>query len=246
MSRKYVPSFLKNQQNSFAVGEDTAMQNSNELVMGSENMVGGSKTYRPLVNTSLPAKQAPKLVPATLAALTAAGGDSVKTNSSYGDKFSRQFMDGEPVPAKPSTLNITSENEFPTLGAAPSDKQKGPWGQPNKKFADLAKAWARKQEDEEEAERIRIAEEERWKRENSMFSKGVMIMRFNRKKKDDSDDEDVPDYNPTYEEDDQPEEDSYESSSHEEQENEGAGDENEEDEFNENIGREGRRHDDLY
>lgn len=249
MSKKYVPSFLKNQQNNFATGDEGSASRQNELVNGSNNIsMTRMEGHRQLVNTSLPAKQAPKMVPATLAALTtAAPGGGTEGNISYGAKFSQQFVDGVPVSAaKPSSLNVTSEQEFPALGVSPADKPKGAWGQTNKKFSDMAKAWARKQEDEEEAERIRIAEEERRKRENSMFSKGVMIMRFNRKKRDDSDDEEVPDYNPTYEEDDQPEEDSYESSSHEELENDGGDDENEEEEFNQNLGREGRRHDDLY
>lgn len=226
MSKKYVPSFLKN--NDSAAG-------------------GGSNTnYRPLVNTSRPAIEAPKLAPATMASLTANKDTPILTSGST-LKYTRELHSNTTTPVQTAPLNLQSENDFPSLGGTGKKVLENTIVSPPKRFADLAKAWAKKQEDEEEDERIRLAEEARRKRENSMFSKGVMIMRFNRKRKDDSDDEEEVDYNPTYEDDAQ-EEDNYESSSHDEQEqnDETYECENEDDEFNENIGHDGRRGDDLY
>ena len=106
MSNKYVPSFIK-KGISF---EDTPSE-------------------KPLVNTSLPAREAPKLVPATLASLTSANSDSAPvttsgmnrgdTNSkrSFANKFAAQQVNSEAGPNEKS-IDCSSIDDFPSLGSS--------------------------------------------------------------------------------------------------------------------------------
>ena len=105
MSNKYVPSFIKKG----IPFEDTLVE-------------------KPLVNTSLPAREAPKLVPATLASLTSAnaGGDSPVTtsgmnrgdtasNRSFATKFASQQANSESGPNE-KAIDCSSIDDFPSLG----------------------------------------------------------------------------------------------------------------------------------
>lgn len=86
-TRKYVPSFLKNQDNrdnrdnrvnSFSALSDTTIENT---VDNTCNTVKAVRTFvntqKPLINTSKSAIEAPKLVPATLASLTSSNPSNV-------------------------------------------------------------------------------------------------------------------------------------------------------------------------
>ena len=77
-----------------------------------------------LINTSLPAKMAPTLAPATLSALTA---------------------QEKRAPQKSKEVALSSEDEFPTLGAKKVVKV----AQVTKSFSELSKAWAVTQKEDE-------------------------------------------------------------------------------------------------
>ena len=136
-----------------------------------------------LVNTSLPAQNAPKLVPTTLAAATLAT-PTLKP------------MEASDKRRATAVANVESVDEFPSLGkTAPKAAVRQTMN-----FASLSRDWAQKQkEDEEKAkdekEKQRIAEhlqykerERRAKDEEVMRKSGIFGIRVGRKKSD-SDDE---------------------------------------------------------
>ena len=116
-----------------------------------------------LVNTSLPAKEAPRLAPATLASITSAGTSASTTNSATSAVAYRfSSMSLKPVPK----VHLT-DDDFPTLGAKPA-KTVVPVAQVSQtNFAALSREWAKKQEedalvakDAAEKERNRIQNEQ--------------------------------------------------------------------------------------
>jgi hypothetical protein len=211
MSSKYVPPFLKNKTNTSSPNSGNAF-----AVLDVENMRDNS-----VVNTSLPAKIAPKLAPATLASLT------VAPTAQHAKK----------------ELNILSEDDFPSLGGGPKPVNTvvnlSPGG---KKFADMARGWAKKAEREEEAAKCKAIREECRRRERELFKTMPMFTGMRRRVVEYNDDDD---YNPSYEDDCSIGDDSCEmpdenDEMHHDQEEEG------EEEFNSNIGWDGRRREDLY
>lgn len=243
MSNKYVPSFLKNQPtttNRFeALSDDFPMRKE-----------------KPLINTSLPAKEAPKLIPATLASLTSNNGlNSAVNNGSkrtFASKFAEEIKNiSDPNYKAPlKTVDVTSENEFPSLGA-PTKSVGGAWGskpknqivepEPTLSFANKAKEWAKQKEEEENEARKKAIEEEKLRRENEIHKRMniVNVNRYTRQyPSDDEDDEYV-------NEDSSLGDDSYEVPEYDEEPSEEEEDE-ENDEFNQNIGWDGRRKGDLY
>lgn len=256
MSRKYTPTFLKDQQNATAVPSNTETT--------TRSFWPGSKTEKPLVNTSRPAMEAPKLEPATLAQLTSNGsvppivsGGGGGPKQSYAARFGQQAKvaaDPNYVPP-PKPIDLTSEDDFPSLGAPAIPKASAPRKPENTvieapkapggaSFADLAKSWARKKEDEEEAERRRVMREEQRRREAERIRRTIPLISIRRRQHDFEEDEED-DYNPTYEDNSLGESDSYEMPDDDDQpptEEE----EDEEGEFNQNVGWDGRKRDDLY
>ena len=285
MSKKYVPSFLKDQQQSVPStttntsawptqrnqttqnndGASNPFNNSNKFSALSDDFPMNKKD-KPIVNTSLPAREAPKLAPATLASLTSNGNGSAPKKS-FASKFAEQVkIANDPnyvPPAKP--VDFTSEDDFPSLGAP-----KKPAAAPTKsatsstksvavpaptpspepapgatKFADLARGWAKQKEDEEEKARLKALQEEERRREMSLM-RNINILGFRRRQAlyGHDEDEDEDDYNYQNEEsslgDDSyevPDEDDAPPEEEEEEDN---------DEFNQNVGCDGRRKDDLY
>jgi hypothetical protein len=279
MSKKYVPSFLKDQQSnqaptsntntnatSFWPGQKTStpLSASNKFAALSDDFPM-TKKDKPIVNTSLPAQQAPKLAPATLASLTsngsapvaAAGGSSSGPKKSFASKFAEQArIAADPnYQPPPKPVDFKSEDDFPALGA-PKKPIAGAWGakpnanpvvEPEEKpavtsFADKAKEWAKKKEEEAEKARQKAAMEEKRRREASLI-RTLPIMGLRRRQEYDDEDEDE-DYNPNYDE------SSLGDDSYEVPENDGEPSEEDEeeddDEFNQNVGWDGRRRDDLY
>lgn len=159
MSQKYVPHFLRNQHNSSA---DSVMQTTGRSIVYasgySRNDSAGGNT---LVNTSLPAREAPTLVPATLASLTS-NGESTTLNTverSYTYKPRN----------KVTNVNLSSDQDFPSLGGG-SKKKVEETSAAKPSFASMAKEWAKKQKEEEEfqkkeAEKNALIEAERRKKE---------------------------------------------------------------------------------
>lgn len=274
MSKKYVPSFLKDQQSNQV---PTTTTNTSEAFWPGPTPINSSNKFEALsddfqmtkkdkliVNTSLPAQQAPKLAPATLASLTSnasantAGGPKM----SFAAKFAEQarIADDPNYVPQPKPVDFKSEDDFPALGATKKSVT-GAWGtkpvvvaataansaiEPTKpatpSFAEKAKEWANKRAEEEEKARIKALREERLRREADLI-RGMPIMGFRRRRQEDED-EDEEDYNPTYDESSLGD-DSYEIPDEDGEPSE-EDEEDEDSEFNQNVGWDGRRRDDLY
>jgi hypothetical protein len=287
MSKKYVPSFLKNlpPQADGASPWPSAVIDTNKV----DNGFPMGKKEKPIINTSRPAMEAPKLVPATLAALTSngGGGQAVSTGSgskSFASKFAEQAKIAEDpnyVPP-PKPLNFNSEDDFPALGSPKKAESPKPvWGgkKPNdahnftvsstpsnavviqsedyvsgnsvstgNKWAEMAKSWAKHKEDEEERERKKKQLEEQMLREAELM-KSIPIIglhRRNRRFDDDDDDDSYQELNNNEENYISEESDSFGMPEEDENQNILQDVEEEQDEFNSNIGWDGRRRDDLY
>ena len=204
---KYVPAFLKNQQ---------ATAQENRFSALSEDAVTNTTvaTGKPLVNTSLPAKEAPKLVPATLAALTGNGGAGTQGNYGGGGRsFSARFAEQARISENPDykpppkPINISSEEDFPTLGGGPKRvvpttaiastapkpstttklstapkpyvplEPKTESGLHKPKFADLAKDWGEKHEEMELEKLQRQIMEQHLRREAEVRRSGIVRRR---------------------------------------------------------------------
>lgn len=290
MSRKYVPSFLRDQASntSGSTSNNTSNSTNNSFWPGqgadTNKFAALSDDYptsKPIINTSRPAMEAPKLAPATLASITSNGSSPVgayPTTCGYttvtgGSKksFASKFAENVKIandpnykpPVKP--ISITSEDDFPALGgpkrvanaiiAPPKPKKTGITvsiveetapPKPTGSFADMAKSWAKQKEDEAENTRKRLAEEERLRRENTIMSRIPNMCKIRRRADEDENDNEFDDYNnDNYDEsslgDD---DDSYEvpegevEPSDEDEENQG--------EFNSDVGWDGRKRGDLY
>lgn len=196
MSSKYVPPSLRN-----GITASTVMPSS-------------------LVNTSLPAKEAPKLVPATLASLT---GNVSLTSSFKGMNLERvTIYKGN---AKPAAL---TEDDFPSLGSKPSTQVV----KPTMNFAEKAREWAVKQKEDDriaaeeaEKERSRINSERMMKekadKDEQIYKKTMVTLasikktnewdRYNERNDNLSDDEEEPYESPLEEEEEEEEQDEYHS-----------------------------------
>jgi hypothetical protein len=221
MSKKYVPTFLR----------------------------GGAEG---VVNTSKPAVEAPKLAPATLASLTTAPGSNSVAKKSYGDKFAEQAKRAEDpnyVPP-PKPLNLSSLDDFPSLGGpnkvvtnavvAPGST----WGKPNaggNTFADKAKSWAKEAEDAERKAKKRAEKEARRAAEKERLRGLIPVIRKPHRLGANDDSEEELEDRP-YDDESIGDSDSYESPG------EPPSDEDEEDEeqYNGEIGYDGRRKGDIY
>jgi len=112
--------------------------------------------YQSLVNTSLPAKEAPTLKPATLASLTTVK-DAVSSiaTSMSNMRFEKKPL-YQPLTKSPPTKSPLTSDDFPSLG---SKKPVAAVTKPNMtNFAALSREWAKKQEEDkiaakEEAEK---------------------------------------------------------------------------------------------
>jgi hypothetical protein len=114
-----------------------------------------------LVNTSLPAKEAPQLAPATLASLTSSTASTVSaTTSSITSTLSSLRLEKKSVYQPLSKVHLT-DDDFPALGSKPAVKPAAIVQGTN--YAALSRDWAKKQEedaiiakDTAEKERFRI------------------------------------------------------------------------------------------
>jgi hypothetical protein len=219
MSKKYVPTFLK----------------------------GGAEG---VVNTSKPAVEAPKLAPATLASLTS-GAPVAGTKKSYGDKFAEQAKRAEDpnyVPP-PKPLNLESATDFPSLGGPKKGANVvttpgSAWGKPGvsaSSFADKAKSWAKEAEEAERKAKKKAEKEARRAAEKERLRSLVPVIRRARAANGGDDSEEELEDKP-YDDYSIGDSDSYESPG------EPPSDEEEEDEeqYNGEIGYDGRRKVDGY
>ena len=275
MSKKYVPSFLKDQQSTsnsnttatttpFWPGQPT---NNNRFAVLSDDF----PTNKPVINTSKPAREAPKLAPMTLASATSNGavpmggagspsvlGVGVGPKKSFASKFAEQakIANNPNYKPPPKPINFQSEEDFPSLGGKPVNKvitksevtgttcATSTTSTTGTNFADMAKGWAKHKEDEEERARIKAEQEEK-RRSEAMLMRSIPIIRGPRHiRKDDCHNEDEnQEDSPNYEESSLGDDDSYEVP---EGDTEPSDEDDENGEFNSDVGWDGRKRGDLY
>ena len=143
-----------------------------------------------LVNTSLPAQHAPKLVPTTLAAATASSTTLKPMDAS--DKYRPSMTEKR----RPAVANVESVDEFPSLGKAIPKAPKAAEPRPAMNFAALSRDWAQKQKEDEvkskeEKEKQRAEEnllhkerERRSKEDEVLRKSGIFGIQVGRKKAD--------------------------------------------------------------
>ena len=296
MSKKYVPSFLKDQQSTSNTTQKAEKAESATFWPGRPGVTGSTVVTatamnsnsnnkfavlsddfpmnRPVVNTSRPAVEAPKLAPMTLASATSngavpmGGGPSVLgagtgagagagagPKKSFASKFAEQakIANNPNYKPPPKPINFQSEEDFPSLGGKPVNKvitksevsATSATGATGTKFADMAKGWAKHKEDEEERARI-MAEQEEKRRSEAMLMRSIPIIRGPRRAatKDNyhNEDENQEDSH-NYEESSLGDDDSYEVP---EGDTEPSDEDDENGEFNSDVGWDGRKRGDLY
>jgi hypothetical protein len=203
--------------------------------------------------------EAPKLTPMTLASATSngaapmggAGGPSVPgtgPKKSFASKFAEQakITSNPNYKPPPKPINFQSEEDFPSLGGKPVNKvitKSEVTGTTGTKFADMAKGWAKHKEDEEQRARIKAEQEEKLRSE-AMLMRSIPIIRGPRRAatKDNYHNEDEEDSH-NYEESSLGDDDSYEVP---EGDTEPSDEDDENGEFNSDVGWDGRKRGDLY
>ena len=110
-----------------------------------------------LVNTSLPAREAPQLVPGTLASLTR-NPHATSATSVPAQRIPSAPSISEPYrrPGARSSAAVPSAEEFPSLGGLRVTPKK----EPTRSFAELSREWVKAAKEKEEEDKKR-AEEER-------------------------------------------------------------------------------------
>lgn len=224
MSSKYVPPSLRNH-------NTTTSFSATGFTTVSRSTVPRSSVHDPvnsnsLVNTSLPAKESPKLVPGTLASLTGSG-DVSSVNSS----FKNMNLDKVSIYKGNTKKAIPTEDDFPTLGKPSVAAVK-----PVMNFAEKAREWAAKQQEdariaaeEAEKERTRINIErmlrEKEEKEEKLYKKTIISIASTKKtselelerlsdKNDNTSDYDEEPYESPLDEDEEVEEEQEEYNSH--------------------------------
>lgn len=160
MSNKYVPRFMAKVAPSDSDSAPTpavAPSTTPSRWTKDEDIYRISPKKQTLVNTSLPAKMAPALAPATLSALTA---------------------QEKRTPLKVKEVALSSEDEFPSLGGKKVAKEVKAT-QVTKSFSELSKSWATTQKEdeakakEEEKEALRLQQLQQAKEAEEFVCGGV-------------------------------------------------------------------------
>lgn len=194
MSKKYVPSWLK----SSAVAPQPETDAD-----GWQTVPSKPRYTESMINTSLPARQAPALAPATMASLTVPTGQPTPVVKAY-PTHSIPLVKTTETPSIPLAplkggKPIVTGDDFPTLGGAKKTVTETT-AKPAMKWADMSKDWAKKQKEEEEKakeekekERIRIQTQMKEQNEEKDVKKrfGIITLPSMLKK---SDDEPLPSY----------------------------------------------------
>lgn len=215
MSKKYVPSFLKDNANATSIRAESdthvAPITQSRFAGGgivSQNKFSALSDDFPSINSNKPPTSSTNVVAgATLASITSSSAQKDSGKKSYASKFSEQTKNGgyppKPVKVEPK-VDVTSESDFPSLGApsvirknasnsslASSNSTSSATGATTNtvttapKFADFAKSWAQKIKEEEEAA---AAEEERKRKEKEEYDtlrSMIKIPGFKSKRNDD-------------------------------------------------------------
>jgi hypothetical protein len=254
MANKYVPSFLK-------TGDIPKIVSSYEDSPKKGVSFEDTPKEKPLVNTSLPAREAPKFVPATLAALTSATNTAPLTNTSLGRSYASKYTEQAKTEPTEKPIDCASQDEFPSLGisikpkshiakaasltfgSSPSNTVKLPKIRDESEvshnkttkgtWASMASAWAKQTEEEEAAKKEKELQDELNRKELEQLRKMMPTIKRNRRLRiqEDEGDSDA---------------DSYEVPEGDILTSDTSDDERGEEEFNQNAGWERRHHDDLY
>ena len=131
-----------------------------------------------LVNTSLPAREAPQLVPGTLASLTRnPNAQSVPAPSMPAPSMpsGRTCIPSEPYrrPAHVSQRIIPSSEEFPSLGGL---RTALPKKEPTRSFAELSREWVKTAKEKEEEDKKRVEEERSQQTPEEIFRHRVISL----------------------------------------------------------------------
>jgi hypothetical protein len=254
MSKKYVPSFIKDQQG-FIKDQQTESQETKPS--GAYNWRGKKEDVPPTKNNQFsvlsddfPIKKVETPVKmATLASLTNTNvmntnGTNTNTNSSNKSSYAAKFSRGDTPVTK--HVNIASQDEFPSLGSNTTIGSNTTVGSntkvnevvvPSNTFAKLASGWATKQKEDEEDLKRKKLEEEKKTREAELI-RTITISGLRRRNVTDEDETDECEQSSLGGHSDEYElpDDDMETTTDEENESE----------FNQNIMWDGRRKDDLY
>lgn len=137
MSKKYVPSWLKSSAVTPTTDED-----------GWQTVPSKQRFTESLINTSLPARQAPMLAPATMASLSVGKSSIAPSIPLVKTTPSTPSIPLTPLVPLKSTGKPVAD-DFPTLGVPKTTTL----AKPSMKWADMSKDWAKKQKEDEEKER---------------------------------------------------------------------------------------------
>ncbi len=175
MSKKYIPPFMKGASTSSSTESnsfwDSTSSSENQRFHFTSNKTP-STSYQPLVNTSKPAREGPKLEVGTLASLT-------KQTTAY-----------TPLSKQSKPANVQSDDDFPSLGGSTKVTNTSL----NTTYASLARRWGeQKKEDEERAkkEAKELAEKKRLEMEKEEKERRLFQIRshsinaLSKKKNDD-------------------------------------------------------------
>ena len=232
MSKKYVPPFLRDQTTSNTPPINTSFRSTpsplrNNRFAALAALADDPITEKPSIKPDI---NAPKLVPATLASITSSNSSKI----SFASKFTERMNSMN----DPKPINFESEDDFPSLGGATA-KNVVVMRPTGTKFADMAKRWAK---DEEDA--LKKAADNTVHREADVIRVIPNIVRNRRKNTEYKHNEDNDDYNANYEESSLGGDDSDEvpegdlELSDEDLENQ--------EEYNGDVGWDGRKRGDLY
>ena len=127
------------------------------------------------MNTSLPAREAPKLVPGTLAALTrnphATSAISAASATSY-TSIPHRSSTSEPY-RRPTQRVVPSAEEFPSLGGL---KTALPKKEPTRSYAEMSREWVKTAKEKEEEDKKRAEEERSQQTPEDVFRHRVISM----------------------------------------------------------------------
>jgi len=127
------------------------------------------------VNTSLPAREAPKLVPGTLAALTRnPHATSATSSTSIPSIPSAPYRSSTSEPyRRPTQRVIPSAEEFPSLGGL---KTALPKKEPTRSYAEMSREWVKTAKEKEEEDKKRAEEERSQQTPEDVFRHHVISM----------------------------------------------------------------------
>ena len=177
-------------------------QNSTASNAGASNRWATLKSEddRPAVNTSLPARMAPKLAPTTLAQATQSHASQSRSTPKPAIKSVTLTLDDFPSLSKPKAASTL-------MASAPSV----PSSAPSASYANLSKDWAKKQQEDKEKEKEEkeaaarwnaLQREQREKEERSFHRTGIISFPYIQKKVDSDEEKYLEDERVISEEDD--------------------------------------------